>query len=192
MDDKLLIHFRSTQQISDEEISAIDETLTVKQFKKGTLLLKEGHYSSDVFFVLEGIVRQYFVADGLDKTSDFFTEGQWVLSTNSVTQNIASTHFLECCLDCKLIVGNSEKGEHLYKRYPNLETVSRKLMQRVFIEQQAKIEAYVLDAPKERYLKLLKSNPEIFQKLPQYQIASYIGVTPESLSRIRKRLAQKG
>lgn len=190
MDDKLLEYFRSIQKISDEEVNAIDETLTVRNFKKGTLLLKYGQFSSDVYFVLEGIVRQYYITDGTEKTSDFFTEGQWVLSTNSVTQNIPSNHFLECCSDCKLIIGNSEKGEYLYKKYPNLETVSRKLMNRIFVEQQSKIETYIIDTPKERYLKLLKSNPTLFQNIPQYQIASYVGVTPESLSRIRKRLSK--
>lgn len=190
MEDKLLNHFRSIQQISDEEIDAIDETLTVKYLKKGTLLLKEGQYSSDVYFVLEGVVRHYYIVDGTEKTSDFFIEGQWVLSTNTVNHNVASSHFLECSLDCKLIIGDSQKGEHLYKKYPNLETISRKLMNQVFIEQQTKMETYILDTPKERYLKLLKSNPELFQKLPQYQIASYVGVTPESLSRIRKRIMQ--
>lgn len=188
MHDKLLKHFRGIQEISDEEIAAIDETMIVQHFKKGAILLKQGQYSSDVYFVLEGIVRQFYIVDGTEKTSDFFTEGQWVLSTNSVTQNIPSNHFLECCTDCKLIIGNSEKGEYLYKKYPNLETVSRKLMNQIFIEQQSKIETYVLDTPKERYLKLLKSNPTLFQNIPQYQIASYVGITPESLSRIRKRL----
>lgn len=191
MDEKLLNLFKQIQEISDEEIGAIDETLCVRDFKKGTVLLREGQYSSNVYFVLEGIVRQYYVSDGIEKTSAFFTEGQWVLSTNSVTQNTVSNHFLACSSDCKLIVGNSEKGEPLYKKYPNLETISRKLMNRVFLEQQAKIEAYILDTPKERYLKLLKSNPDLFQKIPQYQLASYIGVTPESLSRIKKRLAKE-
>lgn len=191
MDNKLLKHFNSIQKLSSEEIDAIDVTMSMKLFKKGTLLLKENQYSSDVYFVLEGIVRLFYEADGTEKTSDFFTEGQWVLSTNSVTQNTPSKHFLECSTDCKLLVGNSEKGEYLYKKYPNLETISRKLMNQIFIEQQTKIETYILDSPKERYLKLLKSNSELFQKIPQYQIASYIGVTPESLSRIRKRLTKE-
>lgn len=191
MDDKLLNHFISIQQLSQEEIDAIDETLTVKDFKKGTLLLKEGQHSSATYFVLEGIVRQFYITDGTEKTSDFFTEGQWVLSINNITQNRTSNHFLECSSDCKVIVGNSEKGEDLYKKYPNLETISRKLMNQVFVGQQTKMETYILDSPKERYLKLLQSNPELFQKIPQYQIASYVGVTPESLSRIKKRLVRE-
>lgn len=189
MDIVLLNHFNQFQQLSDEEVNAIDETMCSKDIKKGTILLKEGEYSSAVYFVAEGIVRQYYIEDGTEKTSAFFTEGQWVLTTNNVNiHNTPSNYFLECCSDCKLIVGDSEKGESLYKKYPNLETIARKLMNQIFIEQQTKLETYFKESPQERYQNLLISSPEIFQKIPQYQIASYIGVTPESLSRIRKRL----
>ncbi len=190
MDAKLLKHFSSIQPLSEDEILAIDETMDVQKFKKGTVLLREGQSSSDVFFVLEGIVRQYYLVDGEEKTANFFTEEQWVLSINNVLQNNLSNHYLECCTDCKLLVGNSSKGEDLYKKFPTLGEVSRKLMNKVFVEQQAKIEAYILDSPQDRYLKLLQSNSDLFQRIPQYQIASYIGVTPESLSRIRKRITQ--
>lgn len=191
MDRQLLNHFLSIQALSDEEIAAIDSTMRTQQFEKGTILLREGQVSSDVYFVLEGIVRQYYLVDGAEKIGDFFLEGQWVLSTNNVTHGAPSNHYLECCSACTLVVGDSQKGEPLYKKFPNLETVSRKLMSAVFMEQQTKLEAYIVDAPKDRYLKLLQANPDIFQRIPQYQIASYIGVTPESLSRIRKRLTLK-
>ena len=89
------------------------------------------------------------------------------------------------------IFPNSKKAEDLYKRFPKLETVSRKVMEKVFAEQQEISGSYFTDTPEQRYLKLLKSRPELFQKMPQYQIASYVGVKPESLSRIRKRQLRK-
>lgn len=191
MHEKLLKHFTGIQPLTESEIAAIDETMDMKSFSKSTLLLEPGQTSTQVFFVLEGIVRQYYLVDGTEKTSDFFTGGQWVLSTNNVMPGTTVNHFLECCTDCLLAVGNSQKGETLYKQYPNLETVSRKLMTAVFIEQQEKIKTYVTDSPEQRYLKLMTTHPGLFQRIPQYQIASYIGVTPESLSRIRKRIAKK-
>ena len=84
-----------------------------------------------------------------------------------------------------------EKEENLYKRFPKFETISRKVMEKVFAEQQEIMSSYTTDTPEQRYLKLLKSRPDLFQKIPQYQIASYIEVKPESLSRIRKRLFMK-
>lgn len=188
MDHRLLKHFLHYGQLSEDEIAAIDSTMDIRHVTKGTLLLQEGQSSNEVYFVLEGIIRQFYLVDGAEKTSDFFTEEQWVLSENNFSGKQASGQYLECCSDCVLMVGNSTKGEDLYALYPNLGTISRKLMEAVFIQQQAKLEAFVTGNPQSRYLNLLKNNPGLFQRVPLYQIASYIGVTPESLSRIRRRI----
>lgn len=177
--------------LTQEEIQAIVETMTVKQYKKGTVLLKEGQISTEAYFVLEGCVRQYYLVDGDEKTNNFFTEEQWVVSMNSFGQNVPSKHFLDCCMDSTLVVGNREKEEGLYKRFPKFETVSRKVLEKVFAEQQEIMSSYATDTAEIRYLKLLETRPDLFQKIPQYQIASYVGVKPESLSRIRKRLFSK-
>ncbi|MBA3284938.1 MAG: Crp/Fnr family transcriptional regulator [Nitrosopumilus sp.] len=191
MDNKLLKYFQRIMPLSDEEIKAIIETMNIQYYKKGTVLLNEGQISTEVYFVLEGCVRQYYLVDGEEKTTNFYTEEQWVISLNSFNQSVASNHYLACSEDSSLVVGNSKKAEDLYKRFPKLETVSRKVMEKVFAEQQEIMGAYFTDTPEQRYLKLLKSRPELFQKIPQYQIASYVGVKPESLSRIRKRLLEK-
>lgn len=191
MNHKLLNYFQRIMPISQEESEAIVETMTIKEYKKGTVLLKEGQISTEVYFVLEGCVRQYYLVDGDEKTNNFFTEEQWVISMQSFSQRKPSNHYLDCCMDSSLVVGNREKEEQLYKRFPKLETVSRKVMEKVFAEQQEIMASYATDTAEQRYLRLLKSRPDLFQKIPQYQIASYIGVKPESLSRIRKRLLSK-
>ena len=177
--------------LSEEEAFAIVETMSIKPYKKGTILLREGETSTEAYFVLDGCVRQYYLVDGEEKTNNFFTENQWVVSIKSLSQGVPSDHFIDCCTDSQLVVGNRLKEEDLYRRFPRLETVSRKVMERVFAEQQAIMAAYLTDSPEQRYLKLLQSRPDLVQIIPQYQIASYIGVKPESLSRIRKRLLQK-
>lgn len=177
--------------LSDEEARAIAETMIIHHYPKGTVLLKEGQISTEVFFVLEGCVRQFYIVDGEEKTNNFFTEEQWVVSINNFGQHIASTHFLDCCMDSTLVVGDRAKEEDLYRRFPKFETVSRRVMGQVFADQQEIMSSYTTDTAEQRYLKLLKSRPDLFQKIPQYQIASYVGVKPESLSRIRKRIAHK-
>ena len=191
MENKLLDYFSRIMPISKEEADAIAATMVNKHFKKGDVLLKEGQISTEAYFVLEGCVRQYFIVDGEEKTSNFFTEEQWVISLNSFSNNLPSNHYMACATDCYLVVGNREKEEDLYHRFPKLETVSRKVMEKVFTEQQELMATYTTDTPEQRYVKLLNSRPELFQKIPQYQIASYIGVKPESLSRIRKRIAKR-
>lgn len=184
----LLMHFKRIHPMSQEETDAIDMTLTEKQFTKGSILLREGEFSTQVYFVINGIVRQYCLVDAQEKTLNFFADGQWVLSNSSMDTAQSSNHFLECSTDCLLVMGDSSKGEKLYNRYPNLGLIARKLMTSIYIEQQAKHESYLTDGPTDRYRKLLENRPDLIQRLPQYQIASYIGVTPESLSRIRKRI----
>jgi hypothetical protein len=129
--------------------------------------------------------------DGEEKTNNFCTEEQWVISMNSFSQNTPSNHFLDCCMDCSLVVGNREKEENLYKLYPKFETISRKVIEQVLAAQQELLSSYTTDTAEQRYVKLLSTLPDLFQKIPQYQIASYVGVKPESLSGIRKRISQK-
>ena len=191
MNEKLLKYFQRIMPLTEEEARAITETMTIRQYSKGTVLLKEGQVSTEAYFVLEGCVRQFYLVDGEEKTANFFTEEQWVISMNSFSQNQPSNHFLDCCIDSTLVVGNRDKEESLYRRFPKFETVSRKVMEKVFAEQQEIMSSYTTDTAEQRYLKLLKARPDLFQKIPQYQIASYVGVKPESLSRIRKRIAQK-
>ena len=191
MDHKLINYFNRILPLSAEEIGAIVETMTIKSFKKGTILLREGQTSNEAYFVLEGCVRQYYLVDGEEKTNNFFTDEQWVVAIKSISQGVPSDHFIDCCTDVRLVVGDRQKEEDLYRRFPKLETVSRKVMEKVFAEQQDNMAAYLTDSPEQRYLKLLKNRPNLFQIIPQYQIASYIGVKPESLSRIRKRILDK-
>jgi len=191
MDNKLINYFNQIMPLTTEEITAISETMTIKSYKKGSILLREGETSSEAYFVLEGCVRQYYLVDGSEKTNNFFTEEQWVVSIKSISQGIPSDHYIDCCTDVKLVVGNRKKEDALYKQFPKLESISRKVMEKNFSEQQEIMAAYLNDTPEQRYLKLLEKRPDLFQIVPQFQIASYIGVKPESLSRIRKRLLRK-
>lgn len=126
----------------------------------------------------------------MKKTGNFFTEKQWVVNVKNFEKIVPSEYFLECSIDCTLVVGNRSKEEALYKRFTKLETVSRKIMQKVFGDQQQIIASFTTDSHEQRYLKLLNSRPELFQKIPQYQIASYIGIKSESLSSLKKRIAK--
>jgi CRP-like cAMP-binding protein len=191
MEAKLLNYFSRIMPLTEDEAAAIAATMLIRTYKKGTVLLREGQISTEAYFVLEGCVRQYYLIDGEEKTNNFFTEEQWVISMNSFGQQLPSNHFMECCLDSLLVVGNRQKEEDLYRRFPRLETISRKVMEKVFAEQQEIMSSYVTDTPEQRYLKLLTTRPGLFQRIPQYQLASYIGVKPESLSRIRKRITHK-
>lgn len=191
MSNKLIEYFSRISPLSNEEARAIEKSMSPKNFKKGAVLLKEGEVSVDTYFVLEGCIRQYLVIDAEEKTTNFFTEGEWVISTTSLLQNEPSAHVLVCAEDCTLVVGNEQAAQEMFTTFPRFETIARAVMETAFAEQQKMMTSHFTDTPEQRYLKLQKTRPDLFQRVPQYQIASYLGVKPESLSRIRKRLLEK-
>lgn len=189
MENKFVDYFQKISSLSQEESEAIAESMKTKTFKKGDFLLKEGQTSANTYFILEGCVREYILTDGEEKTTNFFTEDQWAISLNGFTPENAATHNWVCVEDTTVVVGDEEQAQAIFKRFPRFETISRTIMEAAFAEQREALASYYTDSPEQRYLKLQKSRPGLLQRIPQYHLASYIGVKPESLSRIRKRIA---
>jgi CRP-like cAMP-binding protein len=189
--DTLIQHFTRIAPLSDKEIRAIEASLLIKIFPKGAILLEAGQIASEAYFVLEGCVRQYYVVAGDERITNFFTEGMWIVAPESMSGGVPVRHYLSTCEETRLVVGTAEREQALYKQFPRFESISRKIMETMLGAQQAQTASYHTDTPEERYKQLLEHRPDILQRVPQYQIASYIGVQPESLSRIRKRLAEK-
>ena len=188
MANKFVEHFSRITPLSEEESKAITESMVVKTFNKGTLLLKEGQLSLDTYFVMEGCIREFILVDGEEKTTNFFTEDQWVISLNNFNPKARTTHNLQCVEDTTVVVGNEQGAQEMFKEFPRFETISRVVMEVFFAEQKELLTSFLTGTPEQRYLKLLQTRPHLFQRIPQYQLASYIGVKPESLSRIRKRI----
>jgi CRP-like cAMP-binding protein len=191
MNNKLINYFQRITNLSVEEINALIESMVVKEYPKGSFLVKEGQFNIDTYFVLSGCIKQYKLIEGNDITTNFYTEEQWIISFELTESNAPSDYNLLCVEDSLVVVGNEQKAQEIFNQFPNLEIVSRKIMETVFREEQLFLTSYITDKPEQRYLKLLKSRPDIFQRVPQYDIATYIGVKPESLSRIRKKIVQK-
>jgi CRP-like cAMP-binding protein len=189
MKHKLIDYFSRLSPLSEEEAQAILDSMVVRTFKKGTVLLEQGQVCTECYFVLEGCVRQYSLVDGEERSNGFFTEEQWVLSLSSFMNKTPAEHFLVCAEDATLVVGNEQKENDLFARFPRFESISRRAMEKVLAEQQDRLASYLTDTPEQRYLRLAETRPDLLQRIPQYQLASYVGVKPESLSRIRKRLA---
>jgi CRP-like cAMP-binding protein len=178
-------------ELTSEEASTFAECIPIKSFKKGNVLLREGQVSKDSYFVIEGCVRKYYIIDGEERTTEFYIEDESIASLQSYKNRTPANHYFECVEDCKLAVLNYDKEQELFKRVPKYEALCRMSMEDDFGEQQEALAKFITSSPEERYKNLLEKRPDLIQRVPQYHLASYLGVKPESLSRIRKRLTKK-
>lgn len=191
MREKIVHYFSKITPLSEEEEIAIKSSAMIKNYAKGAVLVHEGQFSKETFFVLKGLIRQYNLAEGEEKTTAFFTEEQWVIALNNLEGDKPSAYYWVCEEDSVLMLGNDDSAQKIFNQFPRLESIARKIVENTFAEYQQTITTYMTDTPERRYLRLLESRPDLIQRIPQYQLASYIGVKPESLSRIRKRLMKK-
>lgn len=177
-------------QLNDAELEAMFEHLNIREYPAGKVLLREGQVGNRCYFVLQGCVRQYYLIDGLEKTTHFYTEGQPVLSTFSFDQQ-PSKFYLYCNEPCVLIVGAPEDEINFLQMFPQFESINRIGVEHELKKSQETFANYMLSTPESRYRNLLETRPDLLDRVPQYQLASYLGITPESLSRIRKRITLK-
>lgn len=178
-------------KFTPQEVDAVVDRTVVKSFKKGSIILREGEICRSCYFVLSGCIRQYQLIDGVEKTSDFFTEGQAAISYESYMQMKPSKHYLSCVEDSVLTAGSREQERELHKEFPKLEYMVHTLMLQEYPKIQERIASIINHPPEKRYQLLLETRPELINRVPLNLLASYIGVTPESFSRIRKRLLIK-
>lgn len=187
----LLFDFMSKYiPLTQEERDAIVALDLLRSVKKGTILLKEGQKSADSYFVLKGCIRSYYVLDGEEKTTAFYTETQ-ALTPPCVLGKTPSEYFIGCVEDTVLLVSDSEMGAVINSKFPKFETMCRLLSEELLAKQQIDFDGFKTSSPEQRYLNLLQSRPGLVQRVPQQQLASYLGIRPQSLSRIRARILQK-
>lgn len=174
--------------LSKEENALLGELMVTREVSKGTVLVRQGEVCQECFFVLKGCLRQYRLVDGVEHSLQFYTENQAVTLFTSYTCKTPSDSSLVSLEDACVLVGEPERDARLFEQFPQLENITRSMMAQDLGKVQDALSAFRISSPEERYLELLNKRPELLQRVPQHQLASYIGVTPESLSRIRKRL----
>jgi len=190
MENEILKYLSKHTTISKEIEETIIESEFIRSYKKGTILLEEGKISNECYFVIKGCIRSYYIKDGNEMTTDFFTEEQ-VVTPSAYGKKTPSAYYLECTEDTVAAVGTPEQETEMYQKFPEGESLARTLGEAIMTKQQDTLAEFKMASPEERYLNLLNNRPDLLQRVPQHQIASYLGVTPESLSRIRKRLSKK-
>lgn len=188
MHNELLEYVRQFVELTEEEARVIVEEIAVETFPKGTVLLQAGEISQTCYFILKGCVRQFQLVEGEEKTTGFFTEKEAVVAFTSYSQQVPAVHCFVCAEETTAVVGSMDQEAEMYARFPKFEAISRLFMSHDFGKAQETMAAFITSSPEERYRHLLHTRPDLFQRVPQHQIASYLGITPESLSRIRRRI----
>ncbi|MEO1451712.1 MAG: Crp/Fnr family transcriptional regulator, partial [Bacteroidota bacterium] len=150
MEEKLLAYFTRFQPLTEEEQQAILKGVSIREVPKGTFLLREGEIASENYFVLKGCVRQYFMAEGEEKTSHFFTEEEWIMPVLFDRDQGTSHTYLICMEDCILLFGNDQEGNNLIGQYPNIQKVSQQILEQEITRQQAELAKYVRQSPEQR------------------------------------------
>lgn len=190
MQDILFDFISKYVSLTDDEKNAILSLDLFRSIKKGTTLLKEGQKSKDSYFVLKGCIRTYYVLDSEEKTTAFYTEME-ALTPPCVISKTPSEYYVSCIEDTILTVSNSDMEVEINSKFPKFETICRILAEELLAKQQIDFDEFKTSSPEQRYLNLIQKRPDLLQRVPQHQLASYLGVKPQSLSRLRARIVGK-
>ena len=161
--------------LTEEEKNAILSLDLFRSVPKGTVLLREGQKSKESYFVLKGCIRTYYVVDSEEKTTAFYTEMD-VLTPPCVVSKTPSEYYVSCIEDSILLVSNSDAEKEVNSKFPKFEMMCRMLSEELLAKQRIDFDEFKTSSPEQRYLKLLQSRPDLIQRVPQHQLASFLGI----------------
>ena len=191
MIDKLKTYCKTKVPLTSEELNIIDNYFEVLFLKKKEFLLKDGQVCNFIGFIADGTIRHFHLKDGVEKTCDISFENSWVTDFQSFNQNANCIMNLQAMEDTNVFIIRKENLYSLYKECSKYETFGRLMAEQVAQRATEIAMSLSSEKPEERFRNLIAKQPDLFKRVPQKYIANFLGVSPESLSRIRKRILQK-
>lgn len=186
----LLQSIKERVDITDEEFNFCKTLFIPKKLRKKRYLLQEGDVCKYTTFVEKGMLRTYTIDDkGNEPILQFSFEGWWVADLYSFLTDEPSNYNIEALEDCELLMITKPSWELMLDKIPALERYFRILVQNNLIATQRRLMGSISETAQEKYTKLINGFPGCMQRVPQHMIASYLGITPETLSRIRGQMA---
>jgi CRP-like cAMP-binding protein len=175
--------------LTEEERAFFHSLLKHKKVRKKSFLLQEGAICDFEAFILKGCIRSYYLdKDGVETILLFAVEDWWVSDLTSFSERTPSNLFIETIEDSELLTIDYASKKHLFEKVPAFEHMFRLMVQRSLSVLQRRFYASISQTAEERYLQFLENYPQIAQRVPQHQIARYIGVSPEFLSKVRSTM----
>ncbi len=187
-DNKLLYYFNKWSDLAEEDEAIILSAFEPVTIKKKKELLVSGQICNYLFFITKGCMRSFYIdSKGVEHIYQIRMDNNWISDLESFFSHNPSKYNIEALEDSHLLRISHERLEQLLLEIPRLERYFRILFQKAYINALNRLNATMWESAMDRYNDMLKEHPEIFQRVPLVYIASYLGITPESLSRIRKQ-----
>ena len=188
MTNQILQSIKSIVSLNKNEEEAFTKILEVKEFKKKAFLLQQGQVYNKISFINSGCMRLFYEVEGVENTVQFFFAGRWHTDYDSFLTGQPTIENLQALENCEIVQFKKSDLYDLYNTHPVFERVGRILAENAFLSLSKLNKMLTNEEPQQRYLNLMNQRPEVVKNIPQHYIASYLGIKPESLSRIRKRI----
>jgi len=184
--------FNEKVSLTSDEEEKIKTYLTPKKLRKKQYLLQEGDVCRSIAFVEKGALREYSVGEnGTEQIIQFATEGWTISDLFSFLTGEPATYNIDAVEDAELVLISKSAHEEILSKLPKYETYIRLQVTGAYLALQKRLTAVLSLSPEERYNNLLQLYPDLVQRFPQHMIAAHMGLTPETLSRIRRKLRSK-
>lgn len=190
MTGQILNSIKSFVELNRLEEEAFLGILSIKKCKKKEFLLQEGQICNKVTFINSGCMRLFYNVEGVENTIQFFFANSWHTDYASFLTGQPTIENMQALEACEVVQFRKADLYKLYNIYPVFDRVGRVMAENAFLSLSKLNKMLTNEEPEQRYLNLLQQRPELVERIPQHYIASYLGIKPESLSRIRKRIFQ--
>lgn len=188
----LLDHFSNYKALNGKEVNDLEKRLTERKIKRRQFILQQGDLCKHYTFVVDGCFRMYKVDDkGNEHNLQFAVEGGWIADIGSFHSEIPSELYIEAMEQSVILQIAKEDLLYLYTEHSVFDRIFRVLVENAFVNLQKRVLQNISATAEERYLDFLKNYPKLFNRISNVQIASFIGVTPEFLSKIRKEITSR-
>lgn len=174
--------------LSDSELQIIDSLFVIEEFTANDIILAEGNVCNKMWFMAIGLVRYTINNDGEERTFIFRNEGNFISDIEGLVKKTAATKSIIAIENCLMYAITSADLQRFFNEVKYGERFGRLLVENIFVASVNHIVSFYTESPETRYIKLLKQNNDFIQRIPQYHIASFLGIKPQSLCRIKKRL----
>jgi CRP-like cAMP-binding protein len=187
----LIATIKTFIDLSADETVLVQSLFTEMQLEAGAFLLEEGKVCKNVAFINHGLMRYFINDDGEERTMYFNKENEFVSYYPSFLSHLPSETYIQALEPTELFVIDYANLQTFYEKVSGGQKFGRLAIEQVFLSAMKQLNSFYTDAPEKRYQEFLLSYPGLAQRIPQYYIASYVGIKPQSLSRIRKRISGK-